>query len=196
MSSRFLAIAGSALWLATASAQAQDPSGLKGRWTLNRELSQDIEAKIKDAAGSQYMSGSGPGWAPPETWLPIGVKFNENERLEVRRFLLAAVPSLNALEFEVSQVEIKTTHGEAAVRIFNLTRQSAGNSGLSGEKVMRQAHWQGKQLVLESKGKDSHLVETITMSTEEKRITYALHFEAKLLEKPLDLNLVYDRPRP
>jgi hypothetical protein len=34
------------------------------------------------------------------------------------------------------------------------------------------------------------------MSTEEKRITYALHFEAKLLEKPLDLNLVYDRPRP
>jgi len=179
-----------------ASVQAQDASALKGRWSLNRELSQDIEAKIKDAAGSQYMTGSGPGWAPPETWLPIGIKFNENERLEVRKFLLAAVPSLKDLEFEVSPVEVKTTHGEAAVRIFNLTRQSAGSSGLSGERVMRQAHWQGKQLVLESKGKDSHLVETITPATEEKRITYALHFEAKLLEKPLDLNLVYDRPRP
>jgi hypothetical protein len=159
-------------------------------------LSQDIEGRIKDAAGSQYMSGSGPNWAPPETWLPIGVKFNENERLEVRKFLLAAVPSLNDLEFDVSPVEIKTTHGEAAVRIFNLTRASAGNSGLTGAKVMRQARWQDKQLVLESKGKDSRLTETITMSTEEKRITYALHFEAKLLEKPLDLNLVYDRPRP
>ncbi len=195
MSSRLLALTGSALLFAAASAQAQD-SGLKGRWTLNQELSQDIEARIKDAAGSQYMTGSGPGWAPPETWLPLGVKFNEAERLEVRKFLLAAVPSLRDLEFEVSKVEIKTTHGEAAVRIFNLTRPSAGSSGLSGEKVMRHARWQGRQLVLESKGKDSHLIETITPSTEEKRITYALHFEAKLLEKPLDLNLVYDRPRP
>ena len=196
MSSRFFPLVGAALLFVAVAAQAQDPTVLKGRWSLNRELSQDIEAKIKDAAGSQYMTGSGPGWAPPETWLPLGVKFNENERLEVRKFLLAAVPSLGDLEFEVSPLEIKTTHGEAAVRIFNLTRASAGSSGLSGEKVMRQARWQGKQLVLESKGKDSHLTETITLATEEKRITYALHFEAKLLEKPLDLNLVYDRPRP
>ena len=196
MSGRFFAFVGSALLFAVSSAPAQEASSLKGRWTLNRELSQDIEGRIKDAAGSQYMSGSGPNWAPPETWLPIGVKFNEAERLEVRKFLLAAVPSLSDLEFEVSPAEIKTTHGEAAVRIFNLTRQSAGSSGLSGEKVMRQARWQGKQLVLESRGKDSHLIETITMSTEEKRITYALHFEAKLLEKPLDLNLVYNRALP
>ncbi len=197
MSNRRLTFIGSILlFAAAAAAQAQDASILKGRWTLNRELSQDIEGRIKEAAGSQYMTGSGPGWAPPETWLPIGVKFNEAERLEVRKFLLAAVPSLTELEFEVSPAEIKTTHGEAGVRIFNLTRPSAGSSGLSGEKVMRQARWQGKQLVPESKGKDSHLIETITPSTEEKRIVYALHFEAKLLEKPLDLNLVYDRPRP
>lgn len=194
--SRSFSLIGSVLFLSAAFVEAEDPPVLKGRWSLNRELSQDIEGRIKDAAGSQYMTGSGPNWAPPETWLPLGVKFNEAERLEVRKFLLAAVPSLNQLEFEVSPVEIKTTHGEAAVRIFNLTRPSAGSSGLSGEKVMRQAHWQGRQLVLESKGKESRLVETITVSTEEKRITYALHFEAKLLEKPLDLNLVYDRPRP
>ena len=92
MPSRFFAFVGSVLLFLAASVQAQDASALKGRWSLNRELSQDIEAKIKDAAGSQYMTGSGPNWAPPETWLPIGVKFNEAERLEVRKFLLAAVP--------------------------------------------------------------------------------------------------------
>jgi hypothetical protein len=31
------------------------------------------------------------------------------------------------------------------------------------------------------------------VATEQKRISYGLHFEAKILEKPLDLNLVYDR---
>ena len=114
----------------------------------------------------------------------------------MRKFLLAAVPALSDLEFEVSPVEIKTTHGETGVRIFNLTRKSAGNSGLTGEKVTRGARWQGSQLVLESKGKDSLLTETITVSTEEHRMTYALRFEAKILEKPLEISMVYDRKTP
>jgi len=177
------------------SVSAQEPStALNGHWSLNRELSQDMEAKIKEAAGSQYMTGSGPGWAPPETWLPIGVKFNEHERLEVRKFLLATIPVFNDLQFDLTPAEIKTTHGETGVRIFNLSRATAGTSTLTGEKVMRQARWEGQKLILDSKGKDSHMVETITVATEQKRISYALHFEAKVLEKPLDLNLVYDRP--
>jgi hypothetical protein len=194
MSRRLATLAGSAVLLAALFARAQEPaSALNGHWTLNRELSQDMEAKIKDAAGSQYMTGSGPGWAPPETWLPIGVKFDEHERLEVRRFLLATIPVFSDLHFDLTPAEIKTTHGEAGVRIFNLSRATAGTSTLTGEKVTRQARWEGQKLILDSKGKDSRMVESITVSTEEKRITYALHFEAKILEKTLDLNLVYDR---
>jgi hypothetical protein len=194
MRHRFFTLAGSAILLAALSVRAQEPSSaLNGHWSLNRQLSQDMAAKIKEAAGSQYMTGSGPGWAPPETWLPIGVKFNEHERLEVRKFLLATIPVFDNLQFELTPTEIKTIHGDAGVRIFNLSRATAGTSALSGEKVMRQARWEGQKLILESKGKESRMVETITVSTEEKRISYALHFEAKILEKNLDLNLVYDR---
>ena len=185
---------GSVILLAAFSARAQEPSAaLSGHWSLNHALSQDVEPRIKEAAGSQYMTGSGPGWRPPETWLPIGVKFNEGERLEVRKFLLATVPVFNDLQVEIKAAEIKTTHGESGTRIFNLSRTSAGTSALTGEKVTRQARWEGQKLILESKGKESNLTETITVATEEKRITYALRFEAKILEKPLEFSLVYDR---
>jgi hypothetical protein len=79
------------------------------------------------------------------------------------------------------------------VRIFNLTRTSAGTSAVSGEKVTRHARWQGQQLVLETKGKDSLLTEMITAVPTRKQITYAVKFEAKLLEKPLELSMAYDR---
>src|SRR5690348_12241134 len=131
--------------VAALSVRAQEPSSaLNGHWSLNHQLSQDMEAKIKEAAGSQYMTGSGPGWAPPGTWLAIGVKFNEHERLEVRKFLLATMPVFDKLQFDLTPTEIKTTHGEAGVRIFNLSRPTAGTSALSGEKVTRQARWEGQ----------------------------------------------------
>jgi hypothetical protein len=192
MTHRPLALLASALLFLAAAAGAEEAPQLKGRWTLNRALSQDIEARMKESAGSQYMTGSGPGWKPPETWLPIGVKFDEAERLEVRKFLLAVIPSLQHLEIEMSAAEIKTIHGEGGARIFSLVRKSAGTSALTGERVTRSATLEGRKLTLESKGKDSVLIETLTATSESKQLVYSLHFEAKILEKPLDLNLVYE----
>jgi hypothetical protein len=197
MPSPLVAFVGSVLLFASlgasAATSAEGPPAAKGVWILNRKLSGDIEGRIKDAAGSQFMTGSGPGWAPPETWLPLGVKFDDAERLEVRKFLLAVVPVLQRLEIEVSPTEVKTIHGEDGARIFSRTRKNAGSSAMTGQTVMRHATLQGAQLLLESKGKDSLLTETITVGAEGQQMTCVLHFEAKLLEKPLDLNLVYDR---
>lgn len=180
------------LLLCAAVSRAEDPEALAGQWALNRGLSQDIEARIKEAAGSQYMADAG-SWAA-DTWIPWGgTKLGEGQRVEVREFLLATVPALQRLGLEVSPLEIKTIHGEAGVRIFNLTRTSAGTSAMTGETVARQARWQGSQLVLETKGKDSHLTEVITPVPTRRQITYALRFEAKLLKKPLDVTMVYDR---
>ena len=164
---------------------------LSGVWKLNRELSEDVAEKIKAVAGSQYMSG-GPSWAT-ETWLPWGTNFSESQRLNVREFLLATAPALEALEVEQIAQEVKTIHGEDGVRIFNLTRASAGTSALNDEKVTRQARWQGAQLVLESKGKDSRLTEVLTLVPARGQLTYALRFEQKLLKAPLEASLVYDR---
>lgn len=191
MSSRSAAAAVAVLLSVPSATRAEDPPPLAGKWTLNRELSQDIEARITEAAGSQYMSG-GPNWAA-ETWIPWGTSFSEGQRIEVRAFLLATVPALARLELEISPREIKTIHGEAGVRIFNLTRKSAGTSAMTGETVARQARWQGQQLVLESKGKDGSFRELFSPVPARNQLTYALRLETKQLEKPLEVGLVYDR---
>ena len=179
------------LLLACGASAAEDAPDLSGAWKLNRELSDDVAAKINDAAGSQYMSG-GPNWAA-ETWFPWGTKFSEGQRVGVREFLLATVPALQAVEIEQTAQEVKTIHGEAGVRIFNLTRASAGTSALSGERVTRQARWQGQQLALESKGKESRLAEVLTLVPARSQLTYAIRLEHKLLKMPLEVSLVYDR---
>jgi hypothetical protein len=193
MSSRFaVPLVTTLLVISAAASHAQDSPALAGQWVLNRELSQDIEARIKEAAGSQYMANAG-SWAA-DTWIPWGgTKLSEGQRIEVRELLLAAVPALQRLEIELSPSEIKTIHGQDGVRIFNLTRTSAGTSVVTGEKVARQARWQGQQLLLDSKGKDSHLTEIITPVPARRQLTYALRFEAKLLEKPLEVSMAYDR---
>jgi hypothetical protein len=179
------------LMLAAGASAAEETPNLAGVWKLNRELSDDLAARIDAVAGAAYMSG-GPSWAA-ETWFPWGTSFSEGQRVGVRDFLHATVPVLAALEIEQTAREVKTIHSDVGVRIFNLTRASAGTSGMSGEKVMRQARWQGGQLVLDSKGKDSHLAEVITLVPARSQLTYALRLEQKLLKGPLEASLVYDR---
>ena len=177
--------------IATAASAAEEAPKLSGVWKLNRELSDDLAAKIDAAAGSQYMSG-GPSWAA-ETWFPWGTSFSEGQRVGVREFLLATVPTLQAVEIEQNTREVKTIHGDTGVRIFNLTRASAGTSAMTGDKVTRQARFQGEQLVLETKGKDSTLTELLTLVPARNQLTYALRLEQKLLKMPLEASLVYDR---
>ena len=108
---------------------------------------------------------------------------------------MSTLPALETLEIEQSAQEVKTIHGEDGVRIFNLTRQSAGTSALSSQKVTRQARWQGGQLVLESKGKESRFTEVLTLVPARSQLTYAIRLEQKLLEGPLEASLVYDLAR-
>jgi hypothetical protein len=170
---------------------AADPPDLNGAWNLNASLSQDIAEKIKLAAGSASMSGS-VSWAT-ETWIPWTGGFSEGQRVEMREFLLATVPALQAVEIEQSPQEVKTVHGESGVRVFNLKRSSAGSSAMTGETVTRQARWQGEQLVLESKGKESRLLELLTLVPTRNQLNYAIRLEHKLLKQPLEVSLVYDR---
>jgi hypothetical protein len=183
----------SLLLVAAAPTRAEEPPDIKGVWTLNKALSQDIAEKIKAAAGSATTSG-GPSWTgATETWIPWSGGSSEGQRLEMREFLLATVPALQSVEIEQSPDEIKTIHGETGVRNFNLKRANSGSSALGGETVSRQARWQGGQLILESKGKESRLVELLTPVPTRNQLTYALRLEHKLLKAPLEVSLVYDR---
>lgn len=178
--------------LSAASAFAQTPD-LRGRWTLNAELSGDIAEKIKAAAGPASVSG-GPSWAgATETWFPWAGGFSEPQRVEMREFILATLPVLQNVEVEQTAEEIKTIHGESGVRTFYLTRKSAGSSAVDGQTVSRQARWNGPELVLESKGKESKLTEVLVLVPTRAQLTYTVRFEHKLFKTPLELNLAYDR---
>ena len=183
-------LSGLLLLACAGAAAAQDAPGLAGTWRLNHQLSQDLADHVKAVAGSAQMSGGPQTWAT-ETWLPWKANFSEGERLTVRDFLLAAVPAFETVEIEQGADEVRTIHGEAGARIFNLKRTSAGTSAISGETVKRQAKLEGGQLLLESKGKEGEFRESF--SIEMGRLVYVLHLEQKRLEKPLDARLVYDR---
>jgi hypothetical protein len=171
---------------------AQDAPTLTGVWTLDLGSSDDIAAKIKEAAGPEYMSG-GPGITRGvETWIPW-TGSGEAKRVGLREFLLASVPALQNLEIQQTATEIKTIHGESGVRIFNLTRESSGTSAASGEKVTRRALWQGQALSLESKGKEGKLAETLALDPAAGQLKYTLRLEHKQLKSPLELHLVYAR---
>jgi len=181
------------LLLACGLPAAADAPDLNGTWTLNKSLSQDIAEKIKAAAGSASTSG-GPSWTgATETWIPWSGGSSDGQRVELREFLLAAVPAMQSVEIEQTPDEVKTVHGETGVRNFNLKRASSGSGAISGETVTRQARWQGEQLVLESKGKDSRLVELLTLVPTRNQLNYAIRLEHKLLKAPLEVSLVYDR---
>ena len=172
------------------SAAAQDAPAIPGTWKLNHQLSQDISAKIKEAAGSEQMAG-GPSWAT-ETWFPWGTSFKEGERVSVREFLLATVPAFESVEIQQSGDELRTIHGGSGSRIFHLSRASAGTSAISGEKVQRTARFEGGKLFLESKGKEGKLSETFNLEGP-GRLAYVLRLEQKRLKDPLEARLVYDR---
>jgi hypothetical protein len=183
-------LAGILLLTSAGIAVAQDAPRFAGTWRLNRELSQDLADHIKAVAGSEQMAGGPKTWAT-ETWLPWKAGFSEGDRLSVREFLLAAVPAFEAVEIELGSDEVKTVHGEAGLRIFNLKRTSAGTSAMSGETVKRQARLEGGQLLLESKGKEGDFREAFTLDG--GRLVYVLRLEQKRLKDPLEARLVYDR---
>lgn len=175
-------------------AAAQDAPDLSGRWTLNRAASDDLEAKVKAAAGSQYMGGA-PSWGS-FTIFAWGSKFSEGQRVQLREVLLAGLPVLERLQIEQSADEVKTIHGDDAVRIFNLRRESAGTAMLTGEKVKRRARWKGAQLHLESSSGKLSTTEVLTLDAGRGQVTEIFKVEMDLLEHPLELKLVYDRARP
>ena len=179
------------LVLTSSASRAAEPTDFSGVWKINRGLSDDAAARVKDGAGSAYVQGA-PSWAS-ETFLPWGRNFDENERVMLRDVLLGAVEALATVEVEQTPAEIKIIHGEDAVRVFYLKRSGTGSSVLTGEKLARQARWKGEQLVLESKSGKTKVVEVLTLVPSRNQLIHLLHLEMDLLKSPIDLKLVYDR---
>jgi hypothetical protein len=171
------------------SAAEPPPPDLAGRWVLDRPASDDLAAKVKDAAGSQYVKGA-KSWGS-ETLLPWGSD-REDERILLRDLLLDGLRVLERMEIEQTPTELRTIHGEDGLRVFYLKRKGTGTSVFTGEKLSREVRWKGNQVFLEAKSGKTKVKETLTLESQD-RLVHELHADMELFERPLALRLVYAR---
>jgi hypothetical protein len=179
------------LWPALSRGQAAPD--FSGHWTINRSLSDDAAAKIAEVAGPDTVSGARTFGG--QVFFPHASYGKDVDRLDLRQFLLDAVASLDATEIRQRPDELKSIHGDE-VRIFYFKRASSGES-VAGATLTRRIRWQGEQLVLESEGEKTKLIEVLTLVPARNQLIEAVRYEADVFKKPLELKLVYDRaPRP
>lgn len=169
---------------------AQAPPDLSGHWVINHPLSDAAAARIAEVAGPETMTGAST--IGGVTFLPHSSQKTEVDRVNLRQFLLDTAASLDRVEIEQTADEVKTIHAEDQVRIFNLKRESTG-ANAAGLKLTRRAYWKGEQLVLESTSGKSKLTEVLSLVPSRNQLVHAMHYEAELFKKPLDLRTVYDR---
>lgn len=153
------------------------PAALAGRWTLNRSLSDDVEAKALEAVGGGKSVGQGA---------------EESGRLELRKVILGILPALETLEIEQTAGDIKLVDADDNVRIFYFGREHV-REGRLGSKLRCTTEWKGEQLVVTETSDERKLTELLTAVPARRQLLHVVRLEDKRLKAPLEVRLAYDR---
>jgi hypothetical protein len=191
MTTRGTFVLAAALGLAALSfpALAADPPDFSGSWRLDRTRSDDVKARVEEAAGSAQASGG----TSPLTILPVPGTKASVERVEMREAMLKLVDQLDRLEIEHHPTEIKLFHGDEIARTFYFGREHV-REDFMGRKLKCRSKWKGGQLTLEEDGdKGRRRLETLTLVPAAGLLIEAVRWEDGLLKKPLEVRLVYVR---
>ena len=164
------------LVLAGSHALAQSPPDLTGTWTINRGLSDDVEAKVLEATGGGKT---------------VGQAAVEGPRVELRKAILALLPSFGQIEIEQSPAEIKYADADDNVRIFYFGREHVREGRLGG-KLRTRVEWKGEQLLITEVSDDGKLTELLTAVPARKQLLHVIRLEDKRLKAPLEVRLAYD----
>ena len=180
-----------ALVLAAPADGADERPDFSGKWTLAPKISDDIQTRIEEATGRSQVKGAGGLGL-----LPRAGAEREAERMELRRFLLDRVTLFESLEIEQSPADIKIVHGAEDVRIFYFDREHVRNDR-QGRKLRCRTRWDGPRLVIEEEGEDrTRIVDVLVLVPSRSQLVHGLRVESRTLEKPLELNLAYDKVTP
>jgi hypothetical protein len=180
-----------AFLLAAAAAHAQAPADFSGSWILNARISDDVKAKVEQAAGPASMTGAhGVGGVG---LLPRSGDVKEAKRVELRQFLLDRVGLFDQLDVKQTPDDITIAHGEEDVRIFYFGREHVRND-VQGRKLRCRNRWEGSQLIIEEEGDDKNRVlQVLTAVPQRNQLVHNVRFENSALKEPLELKLLYDR---
>jgi hypothetical protein len=151
---------------------------ITGRWRLNEQLSQDVQAKIVLSTGGDEVKSD----------------------IELRRFREALedfVRGAQQIEVEQKADQVQFSYADDDVRIFYPGRQHVRQRA-GGVKVKAAPRWEGESFVVEQMleggvfegAKD---IETYTLEEGGSRLGMMVHLDDKHLKEPLNARLVYDR---
>ena len=166
-----------------------DPPDFSGSWRLDRARSDDVKARVEEAAGPAQAGGG----TSPLTILPVPGTKASVERVEMRESMLKLVDQLERLEVEQRPTEIKLFHGDEIARTFYFGREHF-REDFMGRKLKCRTKWKDGQLTLEEQGdKGRRRMETLTLVPAAGLLIEAVRWEDDLLKKPLEVRLVYVR---
>jgi hypothetical protein len=189
MAMRSTLLAAAVVLAAHSYAWPADPPDFSGSWRLDPARSDDVKARVEEAAGPAQASGG----TSPLTILPVPGTKASVERVEMREAMLKLVGQLDHLEIEHQPTEIKLFHGDEIARTFYFGRESF-REDFMGRKLKCRTKWKDGQLTLEEEGdKGRRRVETLTLVPSAGLLIEAVRWEDGLLKKPLEVRLVYTR---
>jgi hypothetical protein len=170
---------------------AEEPPDLSGLWHLPEKAQEELKAQVEASVGPDKSRGGGSSKAR-FTLLGRGGSNTELQRMQLRSLLLGQVTGFEDLEIEQEPDEITLARGNDSLRSFSFSRERTRETEL-GDKTKTQASWKDRQLILKETGKDLSIVEAFTLLPGGSRLTHVVRLEAKPLEQPLELRLIYDR---
>lgn len=179
---------------------ATDTPDFSGSWELDAERSDDIEAKLKDAArmASQQRGPGSPRSGRPSTggWNNSGGRPQGDPDLEKAATDLEHGLRILAIEHEGSEMRISSAMpGSDYAQAIYTDGRAFDRSTLDGSRVPAKAEWgRGGRLVIEYEGLGKRPVrETWEVVADGSRILITTRVAAKGLAPAIELNRVYDR---
>jgi len=182
------------LVLAPPAVAGEPVPNFSGLWHMNAARSDDVRAKIEEAAGGGMVASAG---GPRGDWGNIkGGEGDEVERVRLRELMLEELEqAAKSLEIAQTASEVKLMHGDAGVRIFYFGREGVRSSA-SGLKLKTSVRWHGQQLVIEEFGEDkTHIAEMYTLLPGGDQMAVSFLWESRFLHAPLKLGLIFDRDK-
>lgn len=168
---------------ATIAAQTPD---LSGKWRLNREVSDDVKAKLENAlrrpdSGARRGSDDASEGA------------REREREEARRRIEALIEASETLEIKQSQKEVIIVEGGLRERKLYNDGRPFQRSDRNGNLITVRARWRGEQFVVDTRLADGgRFTESYELVPGKRQLVVTVTSLDRRLKQPLVIRRVYD----
>ena len=160
---------------------------LSGKWSMNRELSEDAKAKLEKAFPS------------PGTVRPRGgdkgtqADARDTEREQARRRIEALIEASETLDITQINKELTVVEGNLRERKFYTDGRPFERQDRRGNMTTIRARWRGQRLVVDTRLADGgKFAESYELAPGGERLFVTVTSEDRRLKQPLVIHRVYD----